>query len=681
MYWYIFHNSLYYNMYLYIKALYLEKDYTDMKTIFTHYLRPLYNRIIYGCIIKFIGTLMDLFIPWILAYMIDTVIPTKNRTSIYLWGFGMITCSLIAVALNIIANRMASKVSSEATEVIRRDLFHTISYLSSTQTDRFTKPSLISRLTSDTYNVHNMIGRMQRLGIRAPILLIGGICVTLTLDPVLSFVLICILPFITILMIHVSKKSIPLYAKLQQSTDSFIRDVREAINGMRVIKALSKGNYEKHKFNTYNSEVTDNEKKASITMAMINPCMNLLLNTGLILVIVVGAWRVNEGLTQVGKILAFLTYFTIILNAMLSISRMFILFSKATASADRIMEVIECDNLDMDSIADDMTISQVNKSSKFTDEKYNYSNSTDVVNSNFIEFNRIWFSYQTPEPSETDLIGGITLSSFKHPSGLGRGQNFAKQFASIAPKEVTKNLDSTNVDNDMYSLQDISFAIKKGETLGIIGATGSGKSTILQLLLRFYSPTKGTIYINGTDIKKMKLKDLRQMFGIVFQNDILFQDTILENIRLGRDLSQDAISEALEYSMTNEFVTDINSPLSIKGANVSGGQKQRLLIARALAAKPEILLLDDSSSALDYKTDALLRGQLREHFQDTTKIIIAQRISSIMHAEHILVMDDGQMTDYGTHEQLLTRCTTYQDISKSQMGEQKNANYLEGRNS
>ena len=648
-----------------------------MKTIFTHYLKPFYNRILYGFIFKFIGTLMDLFLPWILAYMIDSVIPSRNRTNIYLWGLGMITCSFIAVAFNIIANRMASKVSSEATEVIRHDLFHTISYLSSTQTDRFTKPSLISRLTSDTYNVHNMIGRMQRLGVRSPILLIGGICVTLTLDPVLSFVLICILPFITKLMVHVSKKSIPIYTKLQQSTDSFIRDVREAINGMRVIKALSKGDYEKDKFNIYNSEVTDNEKKASTTMAMINPCMNLLLNIGLILVIVVGAWRVNEGLTQVGKILAFLTYFTIILNAMLSISRMFILFSKGAASADRIMEVIECVDLDIDIATDDITTSQVDISNKSTSDIYSHSNSTYVEKSNFIEFNQVWFSYQTPEPPGTSLSGELGLSSLNQPSALGRGHNFAKQFVNLTKQDVTESKISTNVD-DTYSLQNISFALKKGETLGIIGATGSGKSTILQLLLRFYLPTKGTITINGTDIKEMKSKELRQKFGIVFQNDILFQDTIVENIRLGRDLSLDDIRNALEYSMADEFVTDIQAALTIKGANVSGGQKQRLLIARALAAKPEILLLDDSSSALDYKTDALLRGQLREHFSDTTKIIIAQRISSIMHAEHILVMDDGKMIDYGTHEQLLTRCTIYQDISRSQMGEQQTISNPEG---
>ncbi|WP_455718099.1 ABC transporter ATP-binding protein [Anaerosporobacter sp.] len=610
-----------------------------MKTIFTHYLKPFYSRIIYGFIIKFIGTIMDLLIPWILAYMIDSVIPTKDKTAVYLWGLGMITCSLLAVVLNIIANRMASKVASETTEVIRYDLFHTISYLSSTQTDRFTKPSLISRLTSDTYNVHNMIGRMQRLGIRAPILLIGGICITLTLDPVLSFVLICILPFITILMIYVSKKSIPLYTRLQQSTDSFIRDVREAINGMRVIKALSKGNYERDKFNIYNSEVTENEKKASTTMALINPCMNLLLNIGLILVIVVGAWRVNEGLTQVGKILAFLTYFTIILNAMLSISRMFILFSKAAASAERIMEVIECDDLDMDrDITDINQTSHSVISMNNTKSKQSEANSTQVETDTFIDFSHVWFTY------------------------------------------TKQRNDSINVE-DSYALYDINFKLKKGETLGILGATGSGKSTILQLLLRFYLPSKGTIYINGTDIKDIPLRELREKFGIVFQNDILFQDTIEENIRFGRDLSLNKIKEALTYSKADEFVTDLQSALTIKGANLSGGQKQRVLIARALAAKPDILLLDDSSSALDYKTDALLREQLREHFSTTTKIIIAQRISSIMHAEHILVMDDGKMIDYGTHDELLSRCSIYQDISKSQMGEAKTYQPLEGSES
>lgn len=653
-----------------------------MKTIFTHYLKPFYTRMVYGFLIKFTGALMDLFLPWILAYMIDSVIPSRNRTNIYLWGVGMITCSILAVVFNIIANRMASKVSSEATEVIRYDLFHAISYLSSTQTDRFTKPSLISRLTSDTYNVHNMIGRMQRLGIRGPIIIIGGIGITLTLDPVLSFILICILPFITILMIQVTKKSIPLYTKLQMSTDSFIRDVREAINGMRVIKALSKGNYEKDKFNIYNSQVTDDEKKASTTMALVNPYMNLLLNIGLILVIVVGAWRVNEGLTQVGKILAFLTYFTIILNTMLNISRMFILFSKAAASADRIMEVIDCEDLDMDmdEKTETSSITQVDIRTIDITKRHTHSNSTDVENDKFIVFYHVWFSYQTPEQAESGSSSDHNPSSNGQPINIGRGQNFAKQFANLTTSKAKEYAFSTTVDNS-YSLQDINFTMKKGDTLGIIGATGSGKSTILQLLLRFYSPTKGTIYINGNNIKDMTLKSLRQMYGIVFQNDILFQDTILENIRLGRDLSQEDIEEAMAYSMADEFAADLHSSLTIKGANLSGGQKQRLLIARALAAKPEILLLDDSSSALDYKTDALLRRQLREHFSDTTKIIVAQRISSIMHADNILVLDDGKIIDSGTHDQLLSRCAIYQDISKSQMGEKKKANSLEGRES
>ena len=222
------------------------------------------------------------------------------------------------------------------------------------------------------------------------------------------------------------------------------------------------------------------------------------------------------------------------------------------------------------------------------------------------------------------------------------------------------------------NLTDISFSIKKGETLGIIGETGSGKSTIVSLLLRFYDATEGTILINGKPIQSLPVEELRKHFGVVFQNDAVFEDTITENVRLGRDLTEDQIRQAILYAQAKEFVEDENrgyyDKLNIKGANLSGGQKQRILIARALAAHPDILILDDSSSALDYRTDASLRKELREHFKNTTTVIIAQRISSIMHADHILVLEDGAMIGYGTHEELLLSCPVYQEIGRSQMG-------------
>jgi ATP-binding cassette subfamily B protein len=580
-----------------------------MKKLFTDYLKPYYFRISINFLVKFTGTIMDLLIPWILAYMIDSVIPTRNVQSIYLWGIAMLVCSILAISLNIYANRISSKIAGDVTQKLRNDLFEKISYLTNRQVDNFTKPSLISRLTSDTYNVHNMLGRIQRLGVRAPILLIGGILVTLTLDFALSLVLISILPFIVLLMVYVTRKSLPLFTALQEYVDDFVRIVREDISGIRVIKALSKTDTEKEKFDFYNTQVVKQEKKSSMIMAIVNPSMNLLLNLGLILVILVGAWQVNNGLTQVGKILAFLTYFTLILNAMLSISKMFIIFSKAAASANRIMIILD---------SDDENISSLDK---ILNEK-EPCNQSDVTD--FLTFENVSFSYHKEE----------------------------------------------------NNLTDISFSLKKGETLGIIGPTGAGKTTIVSLLLRFYDIDKGTIRIDGKDIRTIPVGNLRKLYGVAFQNDVIFEDTIYENIRFGRDLSDEEVQNAILYARAKEFVevkeNASEQMLHIRGANLSGGQKQRLLIARALASHPEILILDDSSSALDYKTDAALRREIKEHFQDTTTIIIAQRISSIMNADHILVLDDGQMIGYGTHEQLMTECDLYKEISHSQMGDDSN---------
>lgn len=561
-----------------------------------YYLKPYYMKMGVGFAIKFIGTLMDLCLPWILAYMIDTVIPMNRRDQIFVWGFLMILCSFFAVSFNIIANRMASKVASDATEVIRADLFEKVMYLSNRQVDLLTKPSLISRLTTDTYHVHQMLGRMQRLGVRAPILLIGGLAVTMTLDPVLSFVLFCTLPLLALVVAVVSKRSIPMFSKLQVSVDRFVRLVREDIAGIRVIKALSKGNYEKERFDFANREVVDRERKASVVNAIINPSMNILLNLGLVTVIIVGAYRVNAGTTEVGKILAFMTYFTIILHAMMSISRMFIIYSKAAVSAERIVQVLEAE--------DDAVLAEMGE----------------IHDGACLEFDYVSFSYDKVE----------------------------------------------------NNLTDIKFRLKKGETLGIIGATGSGKSTIANLMMRFYDVDQGAVYVDGKEIRSIPLQELRRKFGVVFQQDVLFEGSILENIDLGRGISKERVMEAAIHARARAVVEEkggIDQELNIRGANLSGGQKQRILIARALAAQPEFLILDDSSSALDYKTDAALRKELREHYADTTCVIIAQRISSIMWADHIMVLEDGAMIGYGTHEELMKSCETYREIGVSQMGD------------
>jgi ATP-binding cassette subfamily B protein len=552
-----------------------------------------------GLTIKFLGTVADLFLPWILAYMIDEVVPRQEIPLILRWGLAMVFCSLMAVSFNVMANRMSAAVARDITRMIRHDLFSRISLLSCAQIDRMTIPSLIARLSSDTYNIHRMLSGMQRIGVRAPILLLGGILMTLSLDPMLTLVMAGILPFTLLVVYLVSRKGIPLYTSLQSAVDAMVRVVRENSAGIRIIKALSKGDYERRRFAEANQEMTAREWKANIIMGITNPAMFLFLNLGLVAVIIAGAFRINAGQSQAGIILAFLTYFTIILNATLSITRMFVMYSRGRASGDRIGEIL--------TLPEDLRLA-----------------GRDHVDNGFhISFEEVKFSY-TANPEQRNLLEGI------------------------------------------------SFGLKRGETLGILGETGCGKSTILQLLLRFYDAEGGKIRINGDDIRGIPPAEFYRLFGIAMQKDVLFADTIRENVSFGRELPEEELRRALRFAQAEEFVNGIagglDHRLSSRGTNLSGGQRQRLLISRALAKGPEILILDDSSSALDYRTDAALRRALRKHFSDTTTIIVAQRISSVMHSDHIMVLEQGRIIGYGTHRELLGRCPLYREISESQMG-------------
>ncbi len=571
-----------------------------MRMIFS-YLKPFVPRMSLGLLIKFIGSVMDLLLPWILSYMIDEVAPTKDMGLIALWGGAMVGAAVMAWVTNILANRMAAWVAQHTTRAIRHDLFEKISGLSCGQIDAFSIPSLEARLTTDTYNVHQMLGMMQRIGIRAPILLIGGILITLTLDPVLTLVLVCTLPFIAILVYSVSKKGVPMYVQLQQSVDAMVRAVRETISGIRVIKALSKVDYEKERFAGVNAGVVEKETKAGMTMALTNPLMNLFLNLGLTAVIIVGAYRVNAGLSQPGKIIAFLSYFTIILNAMMAMTRIFVSFSRSSASGNRIAQVLTAPA--------DLPLTPDGGGAPAC----------------HVSFEDVTFSYNKKEP---------------------------------------------NVEN-------ISFQLERGETLGIIGATGCGKSTLINLLMRLYDPDQGQISIGGRLVSAIPPEELHTKFGVVFQNDVLFADTIYENIDFGRGLPPEEIEKAARCAQAMEFISQLpdgfQHRLTSKGTNLSGGQKQRVLVARALAGSPEILVLDDSSSALDYRTDAALRAALRQEYAGTTTVIIAQRVSSILHANHILVLDEGRALGYGTHQELMESCQVYREIAVSQMGLQSAA--------
>ena len=565
-----------------------------------HYLKPYSKRIALGTVIKIVGTITELFLPWILSYMIDEVAPEKNVARIFLWGAVMLACAVVALLGNITANRMASKVARDTTESMRFDLFDKTLNLSARQTDGFAMPSLVSRLSSDTYNVHNMIGMIQRLGIRAPMLLIGGIVVTFMVEPVLALVLLATMPFLVLLAVLVAKKGTSLYTKLQKTVDTMVRKIRDIYSGIRVIKALSRTEYEKKSFETINKNVSSSETRAGLTTGVTNPIMNLFLNLGMTAVILVGAYRVSAGLTKAGQIIAFMTYFTLMLNAVISVGRIFVMYSKGIASSRRICEVINAP-------ADLLT-------------------------------------------EEIDLEGSSEADSDR---------------AQIRFEHVSFSYDGGKV------LDDVSFSIGKGETFGIIGATGSGKTTIIMLMMRFYDADEGNIYIDGRDIRTFDKKELRRRFGVVFQNDFLFSDTVRNNVDFHRGISDGDLEKALKFAQADfVFGNDegLNYGLAAKGANFSGGQKQRLLVARALSGEKDVIVLDDSSSALDYKTDAALRKALKENFSDRTIIMIAQRISSVRHADKILVLDDGKAAGLGSDEELRESCPLYGEILRSQGG-------------
>lgn len=567
-------------------------------------IKPYWRKLTISLSFKSLGALTDLFLPYLIAYMIDTQIP--NLTSegnqsvmplVYL-GIIMVLIAFVGWYLNVAANRRAEAIAADAVKNLRHDLFQKIETLSANQVDQITRPSLISRMTTDTYNMYQASASIQRLGVRAPVLLIGGIVMSLFIDPVLTLVMISMLPLIIIIVYFTSKVGVPLYKKTQASVDQLIRTLREYVTGVRVVRALSMREHEMNRFDEKNKNTVEKELKATITMAKINPMMRAVMNVGLVIVLVIGAYRIDKGLTEKGQILAFVTYFTIILNAMMSITRVFVLSSRATASGERIFEVLE------------MPIQM----------KDGYLDIVENKNKPHISFENVSFSYLQKE----------------------------------------------------MNLENINFKLYKGQTLGIIGATGSGKTTIINLIMRFYDVDRGSIKLYGRNIKDLKQNELRSRIGVVFQNDLIFADTIYGNIQFNRDeITDKDIKLATEVAQANFIYEKEHAhqyEMAQKGMNLSGGQKQRLLIARAIAGKPELIILDDASSALDYHTDMQLRKALKEEHQEATKIIIAQRISSIKDADLILLIDEGKIIAQGTHDQLLNDSQLYKEIAAYQLG-------------
>lgn len=559
------------------------------------YLKPYLRRISLQMLVKISGTVIELLLPTMLAVIIDEYAGAGNVAAVWWMGGAMVVCAFLAWLGNCVANRMSTTVSREITRSLRRDLFRRITALSAAQQDRLTDASLVSRLTTDTYNVHNMIDRMQRLGVRAPMLLVGGVIVAGMMEPVLTLVLVATLPLLAAVVVWSTKKGVPLFTDVQVGQDRLVRKVQENMSGARVIRALSRTKWEQDAFGEVNADLAARQRHADLTMALVSPITSFILNAALALVVLVGAWRVSAGTTGPGTIISFLHYVTLILNALLMVTRIFVMYSKGSASAKRLEEVL------------------------LTPEDLLLHQGPETPEEAHIVFDHVSFSYN-------------------------------------------KNYDNVS---------DLTFEVGHGQTLGVIGPTGSGKSTLLSLMMRQYDADRGEIRIGGRPIASLTPDELHSRLGVVFQYDFLMADTIRENIRFGRDVGDPAISEAIETaqaSFIHRKEGGLEHELNVRGRNLSGGQQQRVLICRALAGDPRILLLDDCSSALDFRTDRELRHALRERHGLATTVIVAQRVSAVMAADLILVMDGGRIIGKGTHQELLASCPMYAELCQLQLG-------------
>ncbi|MBC5788050.1 ABC transporter ATP-binding protein [Clostridium facile] len=560
------------------------------------FLRPYLKQTIIGSVAKLVEAILELLLPLLMARIIDVGI--HNMDIPYIWKTGILMLGVIIVGLGsaTLCQYFASVTCQNVGNDIRRELIQKISQLSYQELDQFGNATLINRLTNDVNQVVMAVAYLIRLVSRAPFLCVGALVMSIYIDPQLSLVFVVLIPIFVLVLVVIMKKTVPLYQNAQRKLDRLGQVLRENLSGVRVIRAFARHEKERERMD----EATEQLARANIHVtnlsALMNPITSVVMNAGIIVLLYFGGISVNAGNLTQGSIVALINYVTQILMALIIVANLVVLFTKASASANRINEVLTCDV----SVKDQQAERELDPTAPF------------------VEFDHVSFGYNQ--------------------------------------KEV---------------LEDISFTLPVGNILGVVGTTGSGKSTLINLIPRFYDVNQGEVRFGGKPVKQLAQDYLRSKITIVPQKTVLFSGSIADNIRWGKeDATEQEIIEALKAAQAYDFVKTLNkgihSQIHEGGKNFSGGQQQRLSIARALVRKPDLLILDDSLSALDYQTDLKLRRSLREYLKNGTIIIVSQRISSVTLADHILVLDDGKLVGHGKHEELLQTCETYQEIYQSQ---------------
>lgn len=566
-----------------------------------HFMKDYKKEAILGPIFKLIEAILELFVPIVMAKIIDVGVRNSNISYIFKMGGILILLGVSGLGFALICQYYASVASQGVGTSIRSALFKHINKLSHTEIDKIGAPTLITRLTNDVNQIQTGVAMIIRLGSRTPFIIIGSTIMAIALDLKLSIIFIVTTPLIALVIYFVMSKSLPLYKIIQNKLDNISLITRENLEGTRVIKAFSKEESEKLRFKNASNDLSDTSINVGKISALLNPITYIIMNLSIVAILWFGGIRVNSGSLTQGEVIAFVNYITQILLALIVFAQLVVILTKASTSATRVSEILEIKSTIV--------------------EKDNIKTHSSKSEAAFIEFKNVFFSY---------------------------------------------------ADSNEYSLSNISLTINKNETIGIIGGTGSGKSTLVNLIPRFYDATKGQVLINGTNVKDYTLNRLRSMIGIVPQKAVLFKGTLMENLKWGKKYATiDEIETALEISQSSSFVQAFpekyDTNILQSGKNLSGGQKQRLTIARALVSNPEILILDDSSSALDFATDASLRKALKEKVKNTTVIMVSQRASSIKNADKIIVLDNGEIVGIGKHDYLINNCEVYKEICSSQL--------------
>ncbi len=589
----------------------------------THFLKPYKKLLIIGPFFKLLEAILELFLPFLMSMVLDYGVAKQDKKYIILLGIIMLTIAIVGVIFALICQYSASLVSQGAGTDIRNALFEHIGTFSNIELDKFGTSSLTNRITNDVNQIQLAIAMLIRLVIRAPFLCLGGLVMAFVLDPKLSIIMLIVIPIFIFILFLTMKKTIPLYRKVQGKLDHIALVLRENLSGVRVIRAFARMYYEKERFGVTNREYSDNAVKVGKISSLLNPMTNLVMNFAVGAILWFGGIRVNTGNMTTGQVIAYTGYLAQILTALIVISNLVVIFTKAYASAGRIIEVFDTRT----------TIKSNEKIKENIVDSQKVYNSTDIA----VEFRKVSMTYKAKEKDE-----------------------------SAASEET-----ADNSINQQYNIANINFKAKRGELIGIIGGTGSGKSTIVNLIPRFYDVSSGSVLIDGIDVKDYDLDILRKKIGIVPQKTVLFSGTLADNIRWGReDASEEEIRIACEIAGASEFIEAMPEKYETRiargGVNVSGGQRQRLTIARALIRKPEILILDDSFNALDFATEASVRTALLQNSKDMTIFLVSQRASTIRYADQIIVLHEGRIVGIGKHEELLTSCEEYKEICLSQ---------------